>query len=389
MYTMEQFAQSCILLIVLSAISIFSSSVPYLCLLLPGVLFIIFTIRSLSDNDRQGVLLLVAQIVVTMLFLLPADNLFVFLILYEVRLPKWKTLQVVLPAFTYGVVQPVMRNQALPQVLCGAIFLAVLSFMLAVAEKMMVSYMFARNQMIHAVRTTAVNEMYEKKLNQELILKNYLADKNARLEERESISRTIHNSVGHSIMAAIMTLDAADMLFGTAPEKAHEKMNAANERIRSSLESIRHAVRLLDHEGGRISIGDFLSAINAVTERLVMDTMIKIRTDFPDAESSFSIPHEHAEFLVGAVQEILVNGVRHGAADLFTISLTIDSRHIRLSVWDNGKSDFSPQNAQDRIRNGFGLKKLLSYAERCGGSAFFTNQNGFKSTITLPLLEEV
>ena len=254
MYTMEQFAQSCILLIVLSAISIFSSSVPYLCLLLPGVLFIIFTIRSLSDNDRQGVLLLVAQIVVTMLFLLPADNLFVFLILYEVRLPKWKTLQVVLPAFTYGVVQPVMRNQALPQVLCGAIFLAVLSFMLAVAEKMMVSYMFARNQMIHAVRTTAVNEMYEKKLNQELILKNYLADKNARLEERESISRTIHNSVGHSIMAAIMTLDAADMLFGTAPEKAHEKMNAANERIRSSLESIRHAVRLLDHESGRISI---------------------------------------------------------------------------------------------------------------------------------------
>ena len=86
----------------------------------------------------------------------------------------------------------------------------------------------------------------QKKLAKELVIKNYLADKNARLEERENISRNIHNSVGHSITAAIMTLDAADMLYDTAPDKAREKMNTANERIRTGLEAIRQAVRVLD-----------------------------------------------------------------------------------------------------------------------------------------------
>lgn len=185
-----------------------------------------------------------------------------------------------------------------------------------------------------------------------------------------------------------MTLDAADMLFDTMPEKAREKMNAANERIHASLESIRHAVRLLDHEGGMVGISDFFSALNTVTEHFAMDTTVKIRTDFPDADSSLSIPHEHSEFLTGAVQEILANGVRHGGADIFTISVAADSRHIRLSVLDNGRGSFSPQNAKEKIENGFGLKKLLSYAERCGGFASFENGNGFRSTITLPLPEE-
>ena len=153
-------------------------------------------------------------------------------------------------------------------------------------------------------------------------------------------------------------------------------MNASFERIHASLESIRLAVRLLDHEGGMVGISDFFSALNTVTEHFAMDTTVKIRTDFPDADSSLSIPHEHSEFLTGAVQEILANGVRHGGAD------------IRLSVLDNGRGSFSPQNAKEKIENGFGLKKLLSYAERCGGFASFENGNGFRSTITLPLPEE-
>ena len=121
--------------------------------------------------------------------------------------------------------------------------------------------------------------MYSKKLNQELVIKNYLADKNARLEERENISRNIHNSVGHSITAAIMTLDAADMLFDTAPKLAREKMNIANDRIRTSLDSIRHAVRVLDNENKFITVNDFISELVAVTDSFVMDTMIKIYTD--------------------------------------------------------------------------------------------------------------
>jgi signal transduction histidine kinase len=386
MYAMEQFAQSSILLLVLLVLSIFSSPMPYLCLLFCGLLLILFAVRSLSECENS--FLPMVFILVMALFLWLSDNFCAYLILYEVRLPKWKMVQTVFPVGVYGMVQIVMRERTVPWVLLGMVALAALCALLYIIEQLILRYLSAKEQMAHAVSVAAVNEMYERKLNQELVLKSYLADRNARLEERENISRNIHNSVGHSITAAIMTLDAADMLFESAPEKAREKINTANERIRLSLDSIRHAVRLLDHDGGFVSMEDFLGGLHAITEQFVMDTMIKVRIDFPDEDISFSVPHEHAEFLSGAVQEALTNGVRHGNADLFTISLAADSKHIRLTVSDNGKSNFSMENAKERIENGFGIKKLLSYTEKCGGSVSYVNEGGFKLAVLLPLYKE-
>lgn len=386
MYAIEQFIQSSFLLVILSVLSMFSSKAPCLCLLFSGILFILFAIRSVSENERESILFLGVQAAGVIPFVLVSGSPFACLIFYEIRIQG--AVQIILPAVSYGVIQVLAQSQALPEVLCSILLLIVLSLALHITEKIIAGCLFARNQMLRAVNMAAVSEMYQKKLNQELVLKNYLTDKNARLEERENISRTIHNSVGHSITAAIMTLDAADMLFDTAPEKAREKMKAANERIHTSLESIRHAVRLLDKGNAPISIGDLISGLNVVTERFITDTMICIREDFKDLDARLLVPHEHAEFLIGAVQEILTNGVRHGAADTFTVHLTADSRHIRLSVLDNGRSDFSKHNAQDRLKSGFGLKKLLSYAKKCGGTASFTNENGFCSIITLPLYEE-
>lgn len=119
-------------------------------------------------------------------------------------------------------------------------------------------------------------------MNRELVIKNYLADKNARLEERENISRNIHNSVGHSITAAIMTLDAADLLSEKDPNQAREKLNAANRRIRTGLEAIRHAVRVLDEESESISAWDFLQELNDLTDSFVMDTTVQVYQDYND-----------------------------------------------------------------------------------------------------------
>lgn len=247
------------------------------------------------------------------------------------------------------------------------------------------SYLLAKSQMSKALSVMAVNELYAKKLNQELVIKNYLVDKTARLEERENISRNIHNSVGHSITAAIMTLDAADLLFDADPVKAREKMNTANERIRGSLASIRQAVRVLDLDSSFVSVSDFMSELTAVTDQFMMDTRIKIYTDFTNVSMEVEIPHEHTEFLTGALQELLSNGVRHGKADHFTVRLTGDSRHLKLSVQDNGTSDFSEENKKERIEQGFGLKKIGSYAKRCGGTVECVNENGFKTEILLLL----
>lgn len=382
----EEFLQAGILLLALTVVAILISANPYFCILLAGLLMLIFTWRSLSEEwDR---LAFAVQFLLSTVFAVCAGGVTPFLIFYECRIGKIRWWQICFPAFVYCVCGMVGRRESLPQTICNMLFLLAISGVIGLAEYFIISYCSVKNQIANAVTITAVNEMYEKKLNRELTIKNYLADKNARLEERENISRNIHNSVGHSITAAIMTLDAAEMLFDTAPDKAREKMNTANQRIRTSLSEIRYAVRVLDNESPFVSMTDFIDELKAVINSFTMDTTIKIRNDFSDVGADLSIPHEHTEFLTGAVQELLTNGVRHGNADVFGISLTADSGHIMLKLWDNGSSDFSEDNRQERIRNGFGLKKLIAYVKRCGGSVVFDNENGFRTELMLPLYEE-
>ncbi|MBP5462609.1 MAG: hypothetical protein J6Y20_10840, partial [Lachnospiraceae bacterium] len=231
----------------------------------------------------------------------------------------------------------------------------------------------------------SVSEMNERRINRELSRQNYAIDRNARLLERENISRNIHNSVGHSITAAIMTLDAADMLYETKPEEARKRMNDANERIRGSLDSIRSAVRALDEESGVLPVADLMRYLRNAAEDFTMDTerTVDIATDY--YAEDIAVPREHVEVLTGVMQEALTNGVKHGGAKHYTVLLSADSAHVRLRVKDDGHGDFNDTVRSERIEAGFGLRKILSYAERCGGTASFDNESGFRTEVELPL----
>lgn len=368
-------------MLIFTFMSFFTSGHPYVIMLLCGVSATILTARSLSDKHLRP--LSVLQLLLFLIFSALSGSAAAYLLLGEC--PENKAARVVLPASVYFVFGLLKGGTETARLILGAMILAAFASAAVIAERSAGEYIAARNGTARAVSVTAVNEMYVKKLNRELAMKNYLADKNARLEERENISRDIHNSVGHSITAAIMTLDAADMLFDTDPEKAREKMNAANVRIRGSLEAVRRAVRVLDGESGYVSVSDLAAGLFAVCEDFMTDTSVRIRADLPEDLPDAAVPREHSDFLTGALRELLSNGARHGGADAFTVSLSADSGHIKLTVRDNGTSDFSADNAEERIRGGFGLKKLRAYAERCGGSAGFENENGFASAIDLPL----
>ena len=235
------------------------------------------------------------------------------------------------------------------------------------------------------IQNYSLSEMHEIQRNKELTRQSFYIDKNARLLERENISRNIHNSVGHSITAAIMTLDAADMLFEKKPEEAHKRMNDATERIRGSLGAIRSAVRALDDEAADVMLKDLLCYFDNILNEFLMDTERSCDRIYELYDDERGIPREHTEFLTGALEELLTNGVKHGGAAHFVVKLSGDSAHLRLEVKDDGRSSFSEETGAQLIQNGFGLKKLISYAERCGGRASFSNENGFHSIIELPL----
>ena len=379
----EQVIQADVLTIILTTVSLFTSSHPYLCILFAGLLLIVFTMRSLTEEPER--LLFAVQICLSAAFAVFSGGMWPCLIFYECRLRKRQWLQIFLPALTFCILQAAGK-QHLPLIIVFSLILTGISGLIFLMERLAIGYLSAKHKNDRAVSISAVNEMYEKKLNRELVVKNYLTDKNARLEEREKISRNIHNSVGHSITAAIITLDAADLLLEKDPAQAREKLNAANRRIRTGLDTIRHAVRVLDGDNEYISVRDFLRELSDLVDSFVMDTTFQVFLDSSDLPTELQIPREHTEFLTGAAQELMSNGVRHGDADRFHLGLSGDSGHICLVVQDNGNSDFSEENQAKRISRGFGLRKLISYAQRCGGYVEVSNKNGFRAEITLPLV---
>lgn len=369
----------------LMVISMFTSRNPYLLLMSVGVLMVVFTIGSIDDKYENRRLII--QFVFSAFFVLLSDNVFSCLIFSQCKKQDKKPFYIFYPPIMFVLLRIFTRDMIMAEIIIYTIVLTGISWLIYIIQRLAEGYLSEKDKVVKMVSVTAVNELYEKKINHQLVIKNYLAERNLRLEERENISRSIHNSVGHSITAAIMTLDAADMLLDVEPDRAREKLNIANERIRQSLSSIRHAVRVLDSDKKSVVMEDFIKEIQAVSDSFMADTNIKIRMDYDHADKEIIISQEYAEFLTGAVSEFLTNGVRHGGADMFTVALMTDSRHLKISVSDNGKSDFSNENQKILIENGFGLKKIMMYAEKCGGQTVFSNENGFRAVITLPVME--
>lgn len=397
--------------IIMTLVCVMKASNPVIFLMSAGLLMIFITAEEMNVNMTA------AKLIAAVCFAFSGSFFAAFIIAAVMdRLSPVK--RALLSIFLYsaffayraisGAEETDGRNMAL--FLLRLVLIFILTLLPSFAKQLLLSFKKKAEADRDIIRKSNISEIHERQLNYELAKQNFLAEKNARLVERENISRNIHNSVGHSITAAIMTLDAADMLYDVKPDEARKKMNDANERIRGSLDSIRRAVRTLDEEGKPVPLSDLISDFNGIIDEFVMDTRIKVDRIWKYDNDSLTtkgidensdallkqgvphgqgIPHEHAEFLTGVLQELLTNGVKHGNADYFIVTLTGDSAHLKLSVKDNGHSDFNEENSRLKIENGFGIKKIQSYAKRMGGKTEFRNDDGFRAAVELPLLKSL
>lgn len=384
-FSMEDFLRTQFLTIILTIYSFFYTDRPYYILCASGLLLVVFTMENLLE--KKSFLIIAVKIVLFLFICVLQEGVISFLLFGQAG---YKRTGFVLPPFIYFLFQLFYNRKdflmAFPLIIVNTLILFIISVLIWYLQNVTEKYIDYKKKLMDSVKQLALSGLAEKKLNHMLVMQNNVIERNARLEERENIIRNIHNSAGHTLTAASMALEAAGMLWETDPVMAADKTEAANERIKMGLEAIRHAVRVLDKEITNISISDFIMELEAVIDNFSMDTNIKVYFGMEMADGSLQIPHEHTEFLSGAVQELLSNGVKHGGADKFTVWLMADSMHILISVKDNGKSIFNSENALQKIQDGFGIKKIIAYVKKAGGSTVFKNDNGFYAEIIIPVL---
>jgi len=256
----------------------------------------------------------------------------------------------------------------------------------SLAVYMMFRYYDMHKGMEKALRASALDAMNERELRIEIARSKNLAEENAKLEERERISRDIHNAVGHTLSAASVTLDAAQVLMDTDKDKANQKIDQANDRIHEAIGSVRSVVRTLDAEDDSVLVTDYVNSLKELVNNFSLDTDIKIHHNLDLIKDEGKLHLNRAAFISSSVSELLTNGVKHGNAKIFVILMELDAVHIGIQVSDNGNGwgDLSYDQKQERLRNGFGLKKMADYVKANAGSIEITGEDGFCVKIGLP-----
>lgn len=179
------------------------------------------------------------------------------------------------------------------------------------------------------------------------------------LEERDRLSRDIHDSLGHTLTAASIQLTKAEAFFDRDPESARRAVSDARSCVHEGMRDIREVLGNMGEDPG----ADLFSRIRALVERLPRDRFDTALTLEGDQQGC------NRAVLLAAyrlVQEGITNILKHSGADKAEIAVSFASGLVRVSVRDNG-AGFDTAQAGTAGR-GTGLQGLRDRIELVHGT---------------------
>ncbi len=175
------------------------------------------------------------------------------------------------------------------------------------------------------------------------------------LEERNRMSKELHDTLGHSFISFIMGLDAAIVLMDSKPDLAKEKLMGLRALTEDNLNEMRDIV----HEIGEEEEINLINQTKMLINKLQHHTGINIRLIVKGAERNGSF--EVRQTIIRVIQESCTNALKHGKASKIELILHFTATDLQLIIRNNGRP--IEKNAY-----GFGLTSMKSRIGNLGGS---------------------
>jgi signal transduction histidine kinase len=196
-------------------------------------------------------------------------------------------------------------------------------------------------------------------------------------DERERISRDMHDGTIQNLYAVTLMLDEVPELVTGEPGEARERVDRAIDSLHGVIRDIRSFIfglrPILLEDGG---LTDGLQSLAIELER---NTGIQVTVD---ADELIELPIETVVELLAVAREALSNIARHAHASRAEIELRADERSVKLAIADDGVG-FDP--VANRPRAHQGLANLRGRAARIGGNVAIDSQPGHGTRIMLSL----
>ena len=190
-----------------------------------------------------------------------------------------------------------------------------------------------------------------------------LHDKVGRLaivDERDRISRDLHDSVIQSIYAQTLALDDVPDLMDEDPAEARHRVDEAIEALHAVIRDIRNCIfglRPVLLESGSLADG-----LRHLATELHRNGGIEVQLDLRDESGAADrLPIETVAELLAIAREALSNIARHASAASATVGMEARTDGLRLAIVDDGRG-FDASRAAERGHHGIANMRARSDA---------------------------
>lgn len=192
-------------------------------------------------------------------------------------------------------------------------------------------------------------------------------------DERERISRDLHDSIIQSIYAVTLSLDDVPDLVEESPTEASERVDAAIDTLHGVIRDIRNFIfglrpLLLDS-------GNLLDGLRILSDEIRRNTAINVKLD---GDLQEDLPMAVVAELLAIAREALSNVARHSEAQHAAIVVAVDDGIVRLTIDDDGRG-----LAVGKVPGGghHGLANMRARAEALGGTFQVTSERAIGTRI--------
>ncbi len=209
--------------------------------------------------------------------------------------------------------------------------------------------------------------LYLEEKNTELMEKQDYEVRLATLNERNRISREIHDNVGHLLTRSILLVSAMTVVHGKDETFAGELLQV-KETLSEAMDSIRESVHNLHDE--------------AVDLEFQLKKLAEAFTFCPVTfrYKAGRLPAEASYCMIAIAKEGLSNIARHSNATAADILVVEHPAVCQLVIRDNGTGA-----RLDGGGGGIGLQNIRERAEALGGNFRVDTEKGFRLFVSLPL----
>ena len=210
-----------------------------------------------------------------------------------------------------------------------------------------------------------------------------ITERKLAMEEREHLSRDLHDNILQALYAVGMQLEAGKLSIGKSPRTSKLHIAQAVNQLNALMLDIRRFIASLTQRTATEL--DFGPALRQLVTSMSSASQAPPELDIANPALSFITPKQ-GEQLLNIVREALSNSARHAQASHRWIRLSLADNAIHLIIGDNG-AGFS--TARKR-RAGHGLRNMATRAQQI--SAIFTLKSapgkGTRVMVDIPLKKE-